>query len=100
VLRQLAQADMLLLNQTDLISKDTLGEVCSCLADRAAAVPIYEPAHSAIPLEVLLGQLEDRHQTEGIETVGFTRSRPSVVGSGTGTAHFSKHAGTIGRAPR
>lgn len=64
VLRQLEQADMLLLNKTDLVSRETLAEVRLWLADHAPAVPIYETANSAIPLEVLLGQLRHREGDE------------------------------------
>lgn len=63
VLRQLEQADMLLLNKTDLISPETLSVVRLWLGEHAPAVPVYETVQSAIPLEVLLGQMRPREWT-------------------------------------
>ena len=56
VQRQLAQADLIVLNKTDLLSTDALAELRSWLAQHAAA-PLYETSYAEIPLQVLFGQL-------------------------------------------
>ena len=54
--RQLAQADLIVLNKTDLVSTDALAGLRRWLAQHAAA-PLYETSYAEIPLQVLFGQL-------------------------------------------
>jgi G3E family GTPase len=54
VLRQLAQADILLLNKTDLVSGERLADLRLWLG-KHAAVPIYDTSYAKIPSAVLLG---------------------------------------------
>jgi G3E family GTPase len=60
VLRQLAQADMLIVNKMDLISPEQLSTLRGWLEENAPAVPTYHAVQSQIPLEVLLGHVEHR----------------------------------------
>ncbi len=60
VVRQLAQADMLIINKTDLVSADDLSSLRGWLADNAPAVPTYDACHGQIPLEILIGHVEHR----------------------------------------
>ncbi len=55
VLRQLAQADLIILNKTDLVSTDAMAEVRPWLAQHAPA-PVYETSYAEVPLEILFGR--------------------------------------------
>jgi|APFre7841882630_1041343.scaffolds.fasta_scaffold22012_2 G3E family GTPase len=55
VLRQLAQADLLVLNKTDLVSPPTLADVKSWLAKKGRGAPIFETKYSKVPLDILVG---------------------------------------------
>jgi G3E family GTPase len=60
VLRQLAQADLLILNKTDLVPPETLAGLRAWLAERSPGTPVLETVRSEVPLEVLLGARGDR----------------------------------------
>jgi len=55
VLHQLAQADLLVLNTTDLFSPDTLAGLRGWLAGLAPGTPLIETVGSQVPPTVLLG---------------------------------------------
>jgi G3E family GTPase len=60
VLRQLAQADLILLNKTDLVSPEALSSLRVWLAEQAPATPMIETVRSEVPLDVLLGARKHR----------------------------------------
>lgn len=55
VMRQFTQADLIILNKTDLVSAQDLAELRDWLAALAPEVPVIETVQSQIPIEVLLG---------------------------------------------
>ena len=55
VLRQLQQADVLILNKTDLIDVDSVAEVKQWLSERAPKTPILETRHAEVPHEIVFG---------------------------------------------
>ena len=55
VLRQLQQADVLILNKTDLIDADSVAEVKQWLSERAPKTPILETRHAEVPHEIVFG---------------------------------------------
>ena len=55
VLRQFTQADLILLNKTDLVSKVEIASLRGWLAELAPGTPVIETVHSEIPLTVLVG---------------------------------------------
>lgn len=55
VLRQLQQADVLILNKTDLMGADSLAEVKQWLSERAPKTPILETRHAAVPDGIMFG---------------------------------------------
>ncbi len=55
VQRQLAQADLIVLNKTDLASADALAGLRRWLAQHAPA-PVYETSYAEVPLEILFGR--------------------------------------------
>jgi len=59
VLRQLAQADLLILNKTDLVPSEDLESLRAWLAGLAPGTPLIESVRSEVPLEVLLGARGD-----------------------------------------
>lgn len=59
VLRQLAQADLLVLNKTDLVSAEELASLRAWLAEQSLGTPLFETTRSQVPLDVLLGARED-----------------------------------------
>jgi G3E family GTPase len=65
VLRQLAQADLLILNKTDLVPPETLAELRAWLAERSPGTPLVETVRSEVPLDVLLGAGADRAKVGG-----------------------------------
>jgi G3E family GTPase len=65
VLRQLAQADLLILNKTDLVPPETLAELRAWLAERSPGTPLLEAVRSEVPLDVLLGAGADRAKVGG-----------------------------------
>ncbi|MFY9975291.1 MAG: GTP-binding protein [Chromatiaceae bacterium] len=65
VLRQLAQADLLVLNKTDLVPPETLAELRAWLAERSPGTPLLETVRSEVPLDVLLGAGTDRAKIGG-----------------------------------
>jgi len=65
VLRQLAGADLLILNKTDLVSAEDLASLRAWLAGLAPGTPQIEAVRSEVPLEVLLGAGADRAQVGG-----------------------------------
>lgn len=87
VLRQLAQADMLLLNKSDLVLPDDSVSLREWLGERAPRAPVYETAFSRVPFHVLIGRraatvrlsrfAADNPDHEGQhETWTLTRSAP------------------------
>jgi G3E family GTPase len=65
VLRQLAQADLLILNKIDLVPPETLAELRAWLAERSPGTPLLETVRSEVPLDVLLGAGTDRAKIGG-----------------------------------
>lgn len=55
VLRQFTQADLILLNKTDLVSKVEIASLRGWLAELAPGTPVIETVNSEIPLAVLVG---------------------------------------------
>jgi G3E family GTPase len=60
VLRQFTQADLILLNKTDLVSKVEIASLRGWLAELAPGTPVIETVHSEIPLAVLVGAHDSR----------------------------------------
>jgi G3E family GTPase len=60
VKRQLANADLILLNKTDLVSSDELARVRTMLAGLAPQTSVIETVRGDVPFEVLLGVHRDR----------------------------------------
>jgi G3E family GTPase len=56
VLRQLAQADMLILNKSDLVTDLVRSDVRTWLRRQAPDTPVFETAQAQVPPAVLLGQ--------------------------------------------
>ncbi|MFB1487905.1 MULTISPECIES: GTP-binding protein [unclassified Thiocapsa] len=65
VLRQLAQADLLILNKTDLVPPEDLAGLRAWLAERSPGTPVLETVRAEVPLEVLLGARGDRGKGRG-----------------------------------
>jgi G3E family GTPase len=55
VVRQFAQADLIVLNKTDLISAEEMASLRSWLTELAPGIPIIETVNSVVPIEVFLG---------------------------------------------
>lgn len=55
VLRQLAQADLLIVNKTDLVPAGDLAALRSWLGGHAPGTPLIETVRSEVPLDLLLG---------------------------------------------
>jgi G3E family GTPase len=55
VQRQFTQADLILLNKTDLVSTDEIESLRGWLAELAPGTPVIETVRSQVPLAVLLG---------------------------------------------
>jgi G3E family GTPase len=55
VLRQLSQADLIVLNKTDLVSAGDLASLRTWLTGQAPGTPLIETVHSEVPIDVLLG---------------------------------------------
>lgn len=68
--RQLAQADVLLLTKTDLVSQDKIASVTDWLKAKVPATRIVPVRHGAVPASALLGALPlpARHSTPGPDT--------------------------------
>jgi G3E family GTPase len=60
VRRQLAQADMLIVNKVDLVDPGALDDLHRWLADHAPAVPTYDTIGSRLPPEILFGHVQHR----------------------------------------
>ena len=60
VKRQLANADLILLNKTDLAGSDELARVRTLLANLAPGTPVVESVRGNVPFEVVLGVHRDR----------------------------------------
>lgn len=58
VLRQFTQADLIVLNKTDLVSADVLADLRTWLGEMAPGTPIIETVGASVPIEVLLGTHE------------------------------------------
>ena len=68
VARQLADADLLLLNKCDLVDRATLGRVRDALREHGDA-PSVPASHSRVPLEVVLGADPRRRSADVADTV-------------------------------
>ncbi len=55
VLRQFSQADLIILNKTDLVFAEALSSLRAWLAELAPATPLIETVRSEVPIAVLLG---------------------------------------------
>jgi G3E family GTPase len=75
VLRQLAQADLLILNKTDLVPTDELEGLRAWLAGRSPGTPLFKTMQSRVPLDVLLGARAD-----GARNPALARARPDDHG--------------------
>jgi G3E family GTPase len=76
VLRQFSQADLVVVNKTDLVSKEELADLRAWLHQVSRGSPLIETVRSAAPLEVLLGTRRVRSHPAA-ETPG--RNRPDHV---------------------
>jgi G3E family GTPase len=69
VVRQFAQADLILLNKMDLVSEEEIASLRDWLANLAPKTPIIATTQSQVPMDVLLGIESDRllihSQTDG-----------------------------------
>jgi G3E family GTPase len=120
VLRQLSQADLIVLNKTDLVSAGDLASLRTWLADQTPGTPLIETVHSEVPIDVLLGvpgrsaapmamavapQPEDHLHTHGTWTIEAGRAvvpashRPLRLGAGW--RHLSGQGSPLpgGRSP-
>ncbi len=69
--RQLAQADLVVLNKTDLVPADIIPERRSWLTRQAPTTAIYQTCCGAVPVEVLLGLSSHALQsTDGVQNRG------------------------------
>ena len=57
VCRQLAQADMIVVNKSDLVSENDLATLRDWVGVQAPAVPVHVTAHGLMPVDVLLGSV-------------------------------------------
>ncbi len=73
VQRQLAQADLIVLNKADLASTEALTELRSWLAQHASA-PVYETSYGEVPLEILFGRAEQSATAKGRRQDGGSTS--------------------------
>jgi len=55
VVRQFEQADLILLNKTDLVSAEELASLHAWMAEIAPKTPVIESVQSQVPMELLLG---------------------------------------------
>ncbi len=60
IVRQLAQADLIVINKIDLVSPDELGSLRAWLDELTPAARVIETVRSDVPFEVLLGASEYR----------------------------------------
>jgi len=108
VLRQFAQADVIILNKIDLITASELARLRGWFAEIASGTPLYETIHAEVPTAVLLGahktyppiDLSDpfpqNHlqnldsNSHGFESWTVERSHPL---SREAIAHFAAHLG-------
>jgi G3E family GTPase len=60
VLRQLEQADLILLNKVDLVSTEKRAGLSAWLAERAPGAPLIETTGAQVPWEVVLGAHGER----------------------------------------
>jgi G3E family GTPase len=58
VLRQFTQADLIVLNKTDLVNSEALAGLHAWLGELAPGTPIIEAVGARVPVEVLLGAHE------------------------------------------
>jgi G3E family GTPase len=65
VLRQLAEADLVLLNKIDLVTEERRGQVASWLATQALRGKVLPVQHARIPIDVALGLQTDRRGARG-----------------------------------
>jgi G3E family GTPase len=86
ILRQLADADIVLLNKTDLIADEQKGSLVDWLREKSGAASILETQNSILPIEIALqsfthddGFSADRstHSTSQFETKFYTFSAPT-----------------------
>lgn len=75
VLRQLAQADLLIVNKTDLVTPSDLSELRSWLSRQAPGTPVIEARHSAVPLDVLFGYA---HEQSSFRPAAASRDHPEA----------------------
>jgi G3E family GTPase len=69
VIRQFAQADLIVLNKADLVSLADLANLRTWLATLAPRTPVIDSVRSQVPLEVLLGVHEShRHEDHSSES--------------------------------
>jgi G3E family GTPase len=88
VRRQLADADIILLNKADLVSSEQLGAVSRWLSEAVPGCRILPVQHAQVPLEIVVGQITRqqpdknrmpplRHQASAYETLTVELDRPS-----------------------
>lgn len=65
LVRQLAAADVVVLNKGDLASESQLGEARDWILRTVPRVPVFEVAHAAVPLEALNGLAAARMPSKG-----------------------------------
>lgn len=66
VIRQFAQADLILLNKTDLVSSGDRASLRAWLAEISPGTPVIETVYSQVPMEVLLGSHLDHSATHPV----------------------------------
>ena len=65
VLRQLGDANIIILNKADLVGNDTFAQTKAWLAQQSPSVRIVAACHGAVPAETVLGNFPNQHITLG-----------------------------------
>jgi G3E family GTPase len=79
VVRQVGQADLILLNKADMVSSDEIAPLRAWLAEMAPGTPVIETVRSEVPLAVLLG------------THGGRVTARADAGASTSASHTDAH---------
>jgi G3E family GTPase len=95
VQRQLAQADLIVVNKTDLVSTEAVAKLRPWIAEHAPAAPIFETSYASVPLAVLLGNAV--HPSCAAKS-GLASGGAYSFGSSRFRSHFRHHGGAPGDA--
>jgi G3E family GTPase len=90
ILRQLAEADLLLLNKTDLVAADKATSLASWLANEAPRARVLAVQNAQIPIELALGLQTDRLGARGSARPHDTGRYESFVAELSATADIDR----------